>query len=297
MPKTRVKRLRSPSLERQASGTATNQSKKLKLLESHALESPFPDFTSPTPAEARQVHDLLSQTHPDVAVVSAAASTSNDAAGTCGKVSNVLESLIGTILSQNTSGRNSTAAKQSLDKTFGRNNFEAIADADKAAVVDAIRMGGLANKKAEVIQRILKQVKAKYGTYSLQHLAGVMDETTDEKPIKTEDPVELKAYSNEDAMKELVSFEGVGPKTAADRVTAQAHLDIKIPSDLKYGLHVLMVQHGRRCKGCKSSGSGKGECVLKSWLRTRKGLKSEELDNLTLKIDDEAEEKLFDEQA
>lgn len=329
MPKTRVKRLRSPSLERHASGTATNQSKKLKLLESHALESPFPDFTSPTPAEARQVHDLLSQAHPDVAVVSAAASTSNDAAGTCGKVPNVLESLIGTILSQNTSGRNSTAAKQSLDKTFGRNNFQAIADADKAAVVDAIRMGGLANKKAEVIQRILRQVKEKYGTYSLQHLAGVMDEPTDGKPIKTEEPAELKTYSNEDAMKELVSFEGVGPKTAScvllfclgrasfpvdthvfrlsrllgwvparsDRVTAQAHLDIKIPNDLKYGLHVLMVQHGRRCKGCKSSGGGKGECVLKSWLRTRKGLKSEELENLTLKIDDEAEKKLFDEQA
>ena len=310
----------------------TNQSKKLKLLATHAVQSPFPDYEPPTPSECREIHDILVKTHPDIAVSSQSASTSKNAAATCGKVPNVLESLIGTILSQNTSGKNSTAAKRSLDETFGRNNFQAIATAEKSAVVDAIRMGGLANKKADVIQRILREVKDRHGTYSLQHLAGAAAapvSTRDARgspPVKMEEPDRaVNAFSNEEAMKELVSFEGVGPKTAscvllfclgrssfpvdthvfrlsrllgwvpakADRVTAQAHLDMKIPNELKYGLHVLMVGHGRRCKGCKGGRSGKDPCVLKEWLKEKRGMKEVNIDELTLKIDEETEEKLI----
>jgi endonuclease-3 len=91
-------------------------------------------------------------------------------------VPNVLESLIGTILSQNTSARNSTAAKRSLDATFGRRNYTRIAAAPKADVVEALKMGGLANKKAGVIQNILAEVKQRHGDYSLQHLSGLGDE-------------------------------------------------------------------------------------------------------------------------
>jgi endonuclease III len=54
----------------------------------------------------------------------------------------------------------------------------------------------------------------------------------------------------------------------ADRVLAHAHLDLRIPGELKYGLHVLFVQHGRACKGCKKG--GKGKCVSKEWLLSRK---------------------------
>lgn len=311
------KRPRSPSLERQSSEAASNKTKKLKLLESHTLSSPFPDFSSPTAAETYQVHNILSEAHSDISLDT---STSDNAASTCGKVPDVLESLIGTILSQNTSSRNSTAAKHNLDKVFGRNNFAAIATADKAAVVESIKMGGLANKKAGVIQRILHEVKERHGSYSLQHLAGVVK--TEEGGDKTGEP---KVFSDDEAMKELVSYDGVGPKTAscvllfclgrasfpvdthvfrlsrllgwvpskADRVTAQAHLDLKIPDDIKYGLHVLMVGHGRRCKGCK--GPGKSDCVLKTWLRSRRGMKEEDLDELTLKIKHETEEKLHGE--
>jgi endonuclease-3 len=91
-------------------------------------------------------------------------------------VPNVLESLIGTILSQNTSARNSTAAKRSLDSTFGRNDFSRIAAAPRADVVEALKMGGLANKKAGVIQKILGDVHERHGDYSLQHLSGLGDE-------------------------------------------------------------------------------------------------------------------------
>lgn len=250
------------------------------------------------------MHALLSATHPDLAKRPRVPSEANDSARTCGSVPNVLESLIGTILSQNTSSRNSTAAKRGLDTAFGRNNFAAIADAKTADVVEAIKTGGLANKKAGVIQKILAEVHRRHGAYSLQHLAGA--------DVKGKGKAAGGApASDEAAMQELVSYDGVGPKTAscvllfclgrssfpvdthvfrlsrllgwvpqkADRVTAQAHLDLTIPDDLKYDLHVLMVGHGRRCKGCKGTGGGKGApCVLKTWLREKKGAKEEELE-------------------
>ena len=251
-----------------------NKTKKLKLLASHALASPFPNYPHPTRTETFQIYDLLSKEHPSIATTRRAPSAANNSAKTCGSVPNVLESLIGTILSQNTAGRNSTAAKRSLDETFGKNNFEAIATSPRAEVVEAIRRGGLANKKAGVIQAILKEVKDRYGDYSLQHLAGIAEHTVEDNDTRGK----RKTISNEEAMSALISFEGVGPKTAscvllfclgrssfpvdthvfrlarllgwvpvkADRVTAQAHLDLKIPDELKYGLHVLMVGHGKR---------------------------------------------------
>ncbi|TBU28015.1 DNA glycosylase [Dichomitus squalens] len=313
--------------------TPSHRAKKLKLLASHAISSPFPDFPHPTPAEAEQVHALLATTHPDIASSSARRSkpsddSSSNSARTCGKVSNVLDSLIGTILSQNTSSRNSTAAKHGLDAAFGRHNFQAIAEASKDQVVEAIKTGGLANKKAAVIQTILREVYDRHGEYSLQHLARVVQSDVDvNSKAKAEGSSQGRAaVSDEEAMQELVSYDGVGPKTAscvllfclgrssfpvdthvfrlsrllgwvparADRVTAQAHLDLKVPDHLKYGLHVLMVGHGRRCKGCKSMSSGKGECVLKRWVQEQKGAKEEEMEETIVKAEEAAAEVAVD---
>ncbi|KAI0330754.1 DNA glycosylase [Cubamyces sp. BRFM 1775] len=308
----KIKRPRSPSPSTPAESAepaSPHKSKKLKLLASHSLASPFPDFPHPTPTEAAQVHALLAAAHPDLSAHPRRPSAANDSARTCGSVPNVLESLIGTILSQNTSARNSTAAKRGLDAAFGRNDFAAIARAKREDVVEAIKTGGLANKKAGVIQKILQEVYERHGAYSLQHLAAVAEVPDVKGKIKAEASEPVSKVSDEEAMQELVSYDGVGPKTAscvllfclgrasfpvdthvfrlsrllgwvpqkADRVTAQAHLDLTIPNDLKYGLHVLMVGHGRRCKGCKGAGA-KGECVLKKWLRESKGVKEEVLE-------------------
>ncbi|TRM69187.1 DNA glycosylase [Schizophyllum amplum] len=255
------------------------KAKKLKIQHDYATESPFPDFPHPTHADATRVHELLTEAHGARVRRTPDASSSANSAKTCGSVPNVIESLIGIILSQNTSGKNSSGAKRSLDSAFGRNNFAAIADAPVSAVVDAIRSGGLANKKAATIQRVLRAIKEKHGAYSLQHLADVR--------------------SDGEIMRELMAYDGVGPKTAscvllfclgrasfavdthvfrlskllgwvparADRVQTQAHLDLRIPDDLKYGLHVLMIQHGRTCTGCKTK--GKGSCILKAYLKER----------------------------
>ncbi|KAI0317427.1 DNA glycosylase [Amylostereum chailletii] len=267
-----------------------HKSKKLKLLTDHADASPFPDFVAPTPAEARAVHAVLLCAHPQHQAAATRGPVDDkgriqkNSAETCGRVPNVLDALIGTILSQNTSSRNSTAAKHSLDATFGLHGFEAMARAPRAEVVTAIQHGGLANRKAEIIQKLLKGVHAQRGVYSLQHLA------------------EDKSITDAQAMAELVGYDGVGPKTAAcvllfslgrdssiavdthvyrlskilawvppraNRVQAQLHLDARVPKELKYGLHVLMVTHGRLCKGCKGA-SAKGSCGLKAYMKERK---------------------------
>jgi len=287
-------RSRSPcrTLDVQAASTSDgisltpHTSKKLKLHSSYTEFSPFPNFAHPTAKADADVHGLLSREHPSHHDVRREPTSPSNSATSCGNVPNVIEALIGTILSQNTSGKNSSAAKSSLDAAFGRNNFPAISSAPREDVVNAIRQGGLANKKAVTIQNILNSVKQKHGDYSLQHLTA------------TEDG---KRLTDDEIMKELISYDGVGPKTAscvllfclgrdsfavdthvfrlskllgwvpekADRVLAQAHLDLKIPGELKYGLHVLMVQHGRMCRGCKQAGSGTS-CVLKTYLKQAK---------------------------
>lgn len=270
-------------------------SKKQKLHASFANTSPFPEFPHPTPAEALEVHQILSGKRPPL-VRRPPQMATNNSAQTCGNVPNVMDSVIGTILSQNTSSINSTRAKKGLDEAFGHNNFEAIANAPRDQVVDAIRAGGLANKKAGVIQALLHQVKARHGVYSLQHLAGECQSATD-KPSDLQD---------EEIMHQLLSYDGIGPKTAscvllfclgrdsfavdthvyrltrllgwipskANRVLAQAHLDARVPAHLKYDLHVLMVQHGRACRGCKKPGA-RQHCPLKDYLK-QKGATSKE---------------------
>ncbi|KIY67321.1 DNA glycosylase [Cylindrobasidium torrendii FP15055 ss-10] len=277
-----LKRSLSPVLE------TAHASKKLKLLSDYSTISPFPDFARPTAEEALEVHSILSKHHPDTKSSRPTKPRDSDnSARTCGQTFNVVDSLIGTILSQNTSGKNSTRAKASLDRVFGRHNFAAIVDAPLDAVIDAIRSGGLANKKAATIQSLLRSIHEKHGSYSLQHLSA----SDAAGPSVTDDEI----------MRELCSYKGVGPKTAscvllfcigrdsfavdthvfrlskslgwvppsADRVLAQAHLDLRIPPELKYGLHILMVRHGRTCKPCSGKTSTE-ECPLKAYIKTRK---------------------------
>ncbi|KAI6029936.1 DNA glycosylase [Pisolithus microcarpus] len=267
-----LKRLRQPDevvLKPPKDAQDAHTTKKLKLLETHTMKSPYSSFIRPTNEETRVVYALLAEHTPGGAPalqsvpknISDSGSSTSESASCTGSsaLPNVLDSVIGTILSQSTSSQNYTRAKL-------------------GEIVHAIKCGGLANKKANTIQTLLKSVKVKHGKYDLQHLH------TNEIP-------------NSEAMRELVSYKGVGPKTAAcvlsfclgrqafavdthvfrltrmlgwvpegaNPVDAQAHLELRIPSELKYGLHVMMVKHGRTCRGCRYE--GKGPCPLKAWLR------------------------------
>ncbi|KAJ7646277.1 DNA glycosylase [Mycena polygramma] len=255
-----------------AGASASSQTnKKAKIEHSSPSNTPFEDFHQPTAAEAREVYGLLCAAH----------GTPRRAAFDLASVPNILEGLISTILSQSTSGANSSRAKERLDATFGRNNFAAIANASRERVVEAIRCGGLAVKKAATIQTILTAIHERHASYSLQFLAE-----------STEDGYQL---TDGEVTRELLSYKGVGPKTAAcvlslclgreafavdthvwrlskvlewvpqsaNRVHTQAHLEQRLPGDLKYGMHALLMHHGRTCGGCKKDGSG--PCILKTY--------------------------------
>ncbi|ETN43587.1 uncharacterized protein HMPREF1541_02746 [Cyphellophora europaea CBS 101466] len=267
--------------------------RKLKAHLQYAKTSPFPNFPHPTHAEAKLAHKILSQLHgsrirPEKVVAR------SDRAG-CGDSPSVLDALVRTILSQNTSDTNSTRAKRSMDQVYGGSDeWQKIVNGGQAKLQEAIKSGGLSVVKSKVIISILQQVHDKYGTYSLDH---------------------LHEASTEDAMAELLSFQGVGPKTAScvllfclqredfavdthvhritgllgwrpkssSREETYAHLNVMIPDEDKYGLHILLVGHGKKCEECRAGGKSVGKCELRKAFRKGKlegeageGVKEEE---------------------
>jgi endonuclease-3 len=165
-----------------------------------------------------------------------------------------LGELIMTILSQNTTDRNSGRAYGELRRRFA--DWQAVVDAPTAEVYAAIQPAGLGNVKAPRIQRTLETIYARTGSYSLDHL--------EDLPLA-------------EAREWLLSIDGVGPKTAAcvllfalgkpalpvdthvHRVSqrvgligsqvnaerAHALLEAALPANAVYAFHINLIQHGR----------------------------------------------------
>ncbi len=167
----------------------------------------------------------------------------------------VLDELVATILSQNTTDTNSGAAFEQLVQRFP--TWDAVRRARVATIAAAIRPAGLQQQKAERIKQILQTLHARHGQLSLEFL-------------HTQSPAESLAY--------LRAFPGVGPKTAACVLLFACHQPV-LPVDthvhrvsLRLGLvpprtsaekahellaqmvparhvlefHVLLIRHGRR---------------------------------------------------
>lgn len=246
--------------------------RKLASYKTSIVGTPFPEHVLPTAQEAEQVAWILGEFHGykresdgGKGLPRYTTPKEDDKWGGCGDVPSVLDAVIRTVLSCNTSSRNSVAAHRSLTQRFGVRNWEAIHAAPEAELVDAIRCGGLANNKAKTIKGILAQTKHKYGQLSLDH---------------------LHAASDDEIMRELVSFNGVGPKVAscvlafcigresmavdthvfrlckmlgwvpekANRDQTYYHLHERVPGHLKYALHVLLIKHGKMCANCSAKG-------------------------------------------
>ena len=103
-----------------------------------------------------------------------------------------LDELVSTILSQNTNDINRDRAFQALRQRFP--TWEAVRDADEQAVIDAIRPAGLGNQKGPRIQNVLREITYQRGELSLDFLSTMPDS---------------------EALEWLMSFKGVGPKTAS----------------------------------------------------------------------------------
>ncbi len=103
-----------------------------------------------------------------------------------------LDGLVLTVLSQNTNDRNRDVAYARLRHAFP--SWDAVADASRDAVEDAIRPAGLAPAKTKAIFSILNQLKISFGAFSLE-------------PLREKTPGEARRF--------LEDLPGVGPKTAA----------------------------------------------------------------------------------
>lgn len=173
-----------------------------------------------------------------------------------------VDSLVATILSQNTSDANSHRAFRSLKAAFL--TWEDVMQASDGEVAQALRSGGLAHQKAARIRAILALLAQRWGSVTLAPLED-MDNVT--------------------AMVFLMSLKGVGPKTAACvllfslgrkvfpvdthifRVTgrlgwlpAKANPDAAhdllarvLPSRRYYEAHINLIAHGRKVCRARSA--------------------------------------------
>lgn len=177
-----------------------------------------------------------------------------------GRRSPPLDTLIGTLLSQNTNDRNSYRAWVNLRKTYP--TWEDVVAAPWQSVAAAIKVGGLKNQKARRMKEILRRVHRDWGVYSLSALRG---------------------KSNEEVMEYLLSMKGIGEKTAAcvlvfslnrDIFPVDTHIhricnrlgfvatktaeesframDSMVPAGKSYSFHVNLIQFGREvCRAGK----------------------------------------------
>ncbi|MCK5045038.1 MAG: endonuclease III [Candidatus Heimdallarchaeota archaeon] len=176
--------------------------------------------------------------------------------------------LVRTILSQNTTDKNSLRAYANLIEAF--KTWDAMVEADEAEIAEVIRSGGLANIKAKKIKKSLIEIKKREGKIDLEFLAG---------------------YKPDDAEEYLVSLDGVGPKTAAcvlifsfnfpimpvdthvhrlsnriglvttkTREKTQEAMKTIIPKKNIYSFHLNLIEHGR--KVCKASKPLCSQCFL-----------------------------------
>lgn len=184
----------------------------------------------------------------------------------------LLDNLVATVLSQATTNTNSSRAFRNLKATFPK--WEQVIDAGPSEIERCIKCGGLAEAKSKVIHQILLQLKEEQGSCTLEF---------------------IRDMKNDEAKKKLCMFRGVGPKTAScvlmfgmrrgefpvdthiRRIsarlgwtrpgsTAESTYDILngcLPDDIKYDLHVLLIEHGREI--CKAR---RPQCGICSFQKT-----------------------------
>ncbi|KAK6249428.1 HhH-GPD domain - like 2 [Theobroma cacao] len=240
-------------------------------------EEPYPSHHRPTPDECRSVrdellalhgfpaeflkyrHQRLIKTEPTIDAKSEPLDNNYDD----GEES-VLDGLVKTVLSQNTTELNSQKAFASLKSAFP--TWEDVLAAESKNLENAIRCGGLAPRKASCIKNVLRCLHERKGKLCFEYLRDLSID-------------EIKA--------ELSNFKGVGPKTVAcvlmfnlqqddfpvdthvfeiaraigwvpataDRNKTYLHLNRRIPNKLKFDLNCLLYTHGKLCRKCTMKGS------------------------------------------
>lgn len=204
--------------------------------------TPFPDWPGPTSEMCEEVTRLLSKLHGVYKAPDKIPAPSLDVAG-CGEVPSILDALIRTLLSANTTNTNSSRAFQGLVKAFGvvedgigkgSVNWNNVRLAPVEDVIEAIKSGGLAKVKSNNIKKILNMVyeenQARRAAYleekktgsAATNIIGAGDKTQGQKDLeilKTESEIlsldHIHGMAPDEAMLELIKFPGIGVKTSS----------------------------------------------------------------------------------
>jgi len=177
--------------------------------------------------------------------------------------------LVQTILSQNTSDRNSEPAFQHLIASFP--SWEEIADASVGQICEVIKAGGLGTVKAGYIKQALVEIRRRQGGFELDFLKMLpLDEARDwlrQLPgvgMKTASVVLLFSLGMPAMPVDTHVFRVAKRLGLIDSTVSveKAHglLERLVPPHDIYKFHVLLIEHGRRI--CKAQRPRCGECVL-----------------------------------
>jgi len=169
-----------------------------------------------------------------------------------------IDYLIETILSQNTNDINRDKAFRNLKDKYGE-DYRAIEDADREELIETIRIAGLGPTKAERIQEALKIVRGDQGEYSIDFLKG-MDITGAKKWLtdipgigpKTASVIlcfhfKMPTFPVDTHVHRLSKRLGIVPENAS-RTKTHNIMEEKVPDEIKYPFHILLITHGRN--GC-----------------------------------------------
>jgi endonuclease III len=181
----------------------------------------------------------------------------------------IVDCLIGTVLSQHTSDANSARAFASLKQRFG--SWDRIAEAPVDDIEQSIRSGGLAKVKAPRIQEILRAIQSRERHIDLTRLEEMSDTEVDDylrtlpgvgpKTIACVMAFSMRrsAFPVDTHVHRVTRRLGWVAPTASAEETARA-LTSRIPAELRYELHVGLIEHGRRI--CRSRLPLCSRCVL-----------------------------------
>jgi len=266
------------------SKSSTTKRKKAKKAVTVAASEPYPSHKKPSSEDCAEAVTALASMHGLPSVRHKVKEESKTVLEECHSTTeSVLDSLVKTILSQNTTDVQSSKGFRALKAVYP--TWDAVRLAPAAAVEAPVKSCGLAEIKVARIQSILNTLMEEKGECTLEY---------------------VRKMSEEEVKTELCRFNGVGPKTAAcvlmftlgraefpvdthvwriskqqgwvpaaaTRETTYEHMNKRVPDELKYDLHCLLVEHGKRCLNCAKGGKPRftplGECPLVALARAKK---------------------------
>lgn len=244
--------------------TSSSQEVKVKLVKDDSTKGIH--ISRPTPLECYQATKHLAVLHPHIV-------EQNSARRLKSERNAVLDMVINTMLSQNTTDKLTRTAFANLKAAFPTWG-EVVGDVTRAEdpdlekkIEDAIHIAGLAKTRAQRIRSLVRTLAEEQQSQepSLEHLRDMSSDA-------------IKA--------ELQRFKGIGPKTiscvllfallrpdfpvdthvlriskmlkwvpsSATRESAYGHLNQMVPDEVKMDLHCLLVTHGKHCHRCAANG-------------------------------------------